>query len=191
MMTGDPPSWYYSWDNRPRGPADLKGLQVLAEQGFLNGESWVWRESWLHWQRLDSSELQTLLVFGPPGSLPLVPPPLPLPPPLPIARPPRGQLRQFGFNLLVFCGAFAALTVAVIPLFSSLSLPFSVPIAGLAVAALVWSIGRKTSKTLPALALFFAFLAMALGARNYRAENHRKPTLTELLAIHDRGTPRP
>ena len=197
------PSWYYSWDNRPRGPVDRAGLQVLAAQGFLTLESWIWQETWPEWQKVAATELRDSLSFSPPTNASLVFPPLPLPsskakllpPPIPIfpssRRRQRRAWRQFGFNLLVFCAAFAALAVSIVPLFSSIFLPFVVPIAMLAIVSLSWAFKRKTAKGLPILSLSAAFAAVTISFWNYRTENQHKPTLTELLVIHDRGTPRP
>jgi Flp pilus assembly protein TadB len=99
--------------------------------------------------------------------------------------------RHFAFNILVFCGAIMALAVASVPLFSSISLPFAVAIAALAILALAWATSKRTSKNLPILSLVAAFGAVALSSLSYHGENQHKPTLTELLAIHDRGIPKP
>ena len=198
----DQSSWYYSWDDRPRGPVDRTGLRVLAEQGFLSANSWIWCETWPQWQRLAATELRDILPSGPPAGFSLSLPALPLPsgeavqpPPLIVSpsskRRYRRAWRQFVFNLLVFCGAFAALAVSLVPLFSSVTLPFVVPIAMLAAVSLSWALKRKTSKALPCLSLLAAFGAVAIGSWNYRTENRHKPSLTELLAIHDRGSPQP
>lgn len=44
--------WWYELNNEQRGPIGQNELDMLINQGFLNGENFVWKEGLVDWKRI-------------------------------------------------------------------------------------------------------------------------------------------